>query len=187
MISRRILGWSVSSKGRNAQGVRYHQPAVRSSDAGRGRDVAGRAGHRVLQSGRTIIGRDAGGGALCRDQGHRRGAERKPTCWHCSVPRTRSTVADPSVTTIAATSSSPATRRFATGSPGRSVSQGLIKRNPAFRRFFYREISQKLDELANDEETDVTARCSTPRSANCSCIRRCFWLPVIRSRLTPGI
>lgn len=35
----------------------------------------------------------------------------------------------------------------------RKVALGLIKANPRFAAFFYREISQKLDELANDEET----------------------------------
>jgi CBS domain-containing protein len=35
----------------------------------------------------------------------------------------------------------------------RKVTLDLIKANPRFAAFFYREISQKLDELANDEET----------------------------------
>jgi CBS domain-containing protein len=34
----------------------------------------------------------------------------------------------------------------------KSVALNLIKANPRFAAFFYREISQKLDELANDEE-----------------------------------
>ncbi|MGY4422295.1 signal-transduction protein with cAMP-binding, CBS, and nucleotidyltransferase domain [Bradyrhizobium sp. JR6.1] len=34
----------------------------------------------------------------------------------------------------------------------RKVALDLIKANPRFAAFFYREISQKLDELANDEE-----------------------------------
>ena len=34
----------------------------------------------------------------------------------------------------------------------RKVALGLVKANPRFAAFFYREISQKLDELVNDEE-----------------------------------
>jgi CBS domain-containing protein len=35
----------------------------------------------------------------------------------------------------------------------KKIALNLIKANPRFAAFFYREISQKLDELANDEET----------------------------------